>query len=177
LPADTLYITDEIEELIVRHCSPVLLGCKPAALFPLREDNLKRLAAFMPPGIGLLIIRRQENRLLVFLFDRAMLEKTVLHNPVCGALGGMGYPSRHSLNVFLSHLKKQFRNGKCPHEVGFFLGYPLEDVLGFIRNRGCNYKLCGVWKVYGDPERAKSQFRQYDLCRKSMGFYFRGRAT
>lgn len=39
--------------------------------------------------------------------------------------------------------------GDFPHEVGFFLGYPAEDVVGFIRNKGQNFKFCGRWKVYG----------------------------
>jgi hypothetical protein len=181
LPADKPSVTGEseiageIEEVIVRHCSPVLLGCKPAALFPLVADKLKRLSAFMPPGISFLIIREQENKLLAFLFNRAMLERTVLCNPVRGALVRMGYPPRRSLSVFLSHLQKRFENHKCPHEVGLFLGYPLDDVLGFIRHGGGGYKLCGVWKVYGDAEQAKSRFRQYDLCRESMGNYFKAR--
>ena len=35
-----------------------------------------------------------------------------------------------------------------PHEIGLFLGYPVEDVLGFIENAGQNCKCCGCWKVY-----------------------------
>ena len=34
-----------------------------------------------------------------------------------------------------------------PHELGLLLGYPVEDVLGFIRNEGRNYLYCGYWKV------------------------------
>jgi hypothetical protein len=165
-----------MEDVIIRHCSPVLLGCKPAALFTLAADSPVPLSGFMPPGIGHLVIRKREGGLLVFLFNEALLEKTVLDDPVVrGTLVGMGYPSRHSLSVFLVHLQKQFDHHKCPHEVGLFLGYPLADVLGFIAHSGHGYKLCGMWKVYGDVERAKNQFRQYDLCRKCMEDYFKGR--
>jgi hypothetical protein len=166
--------TTGVTGVIIRHCSPVLLGCKPAALFTLGADAAGLLSGFMPPGIGCLVIRRQKDGLLVFVFDRAMLEKTVLNDPIRGTLVGMGYPPRRSLSVFLAHLRKRFERQKCPHEVGLFLGYPLDDVLGFIRHGGSNYKLCGVWKVYGDPERAKKQFRQYELCRNCMENYFRG---
>ncbi len=41
--------------------------------------------------------------------------------------------------------------GDFPHEIDVFLGYPCEDVRGFIRHGGQGYKLCGYWKVYGDP--------------------------
>ena len=36
-----------------------------------------------------------------------------------------------------------------PHEIGVFLGYPLEDVVGFIRHRGKCFTCCGCWKSYG----------------------------
>jgi hypothetical protein len=172
LRANTFGITGGIEDVIIRHCSPVLLGCKPAALFTLAADSPEPLSGFMPPGIDCLVIREQEGSLLVFLFDRAMLEKTVLDDPVRKALAGMGYPSRHSLSAFLVHLQKRFEYHICPHEVGFFLGYPLDDVLGFIKHGGRGYKLCGVWKVYGDPDRARKQFRQYELCRECMKSWF-----
>ncbi len=45
-----------------------------------------------------------------------------------------------------------------------FLGYPLEDVVGFIENHGRNYTCCGCWKAYGDPEAARRRFDQYRRC-------------
>ena len=37
-----------------------------------------------------------------------------------------------------------------PHEIGVFLGYPLDDVKGFIKNEGKKYLMIGYWKVYSD---------------------------
>jgi hypothetical protein len=175
LPAEPCGISGEIEAAIVRHCSPVLLGCKPAALFTFRINSLSLLLGLLPPNIGSLVIWEGEGRALLLLFDKSMLEKTILDKPVRAALAAMGYPSRYSLPVFLAHLQKQFTDHQCPHEVGLFLGYPLDDVLGFIKHGGYNCKLCGTWKVYGDVERAKRRFRQYDLCRECMKNYFMGR--
>ena len=39
-------------------------------------------------------------------------------------------------------------NGDFPHEIGLLLGYPPEDVIGFIENRGQNPLYIGYWKVY-----------------------------
>ena len=55
-----------------------------------------------------------------------------------------------------------------PHEIGVFLGYPLEDVVGFIENRGWNYTCCGYWKVYGDAEAAKRCFARYKACTEKL---------
>ena len=67
---------------------------------------------------------------------------------VCGLLGG--------------------ESESFPHEIGIFLGYPAEDVRGFVENGGCNYKLCGCWKVYGSVESARRKFAAYDRCREYL---------
>ena len=51
-----------------------------------------------------------------------------------------------------------------PHEIGFFLGYPYEDVIGFIENRGQNYLEVGPWKVYANQSQARRTFARYRSC-------------
>ncbi len=41
-----------------------------------------------------------------------------------------------------------------PHEIGLFLGYPLEDVKSFIENKADCSKCSGCWKVYGNEQEA-----------------------
>ena len=55
-----------------------------------------------------------------------------------------------------------------PHEIGLFLGYPAEDVQGFIRNCAAKPKLVGAWKVYGDAEVAKKKFASYKKMHASL---------
>ena len=58
-----------------------------------------------------------------------------------------------------------FEKDGFPHEVGLFLGYPLDDVTGFIEQKGKNYKCCGIWKVYGNPtSRPRMLFRKLKKC-------------
>ena len=45
-----------------------------------------------------------------------------------------------------------------PHEIGVILGYPLEDVKGYMENGGQKCLLNGYWKVYNNPEEAKRKF-------------------
>ena len=51
-----------------------------------------------------------------------------------------------------------------PHEIGLFLSYPPEDVKGFIENKASNSKCVGTWKVYGNVDRAKALFAQFQRC-------------
>ena len=46
--------------------------------------------------------------------------------------------------------------------MGIFLGYPLEDVEGFIRYEGKESRYTGYWKVSGDVTQAKQIFQAYD---------------
>ena len=74
-----------------------------------------------------------------------------------------------SLEKDLNRLSKRIaEESEFPHEIGIFLGYPTEDVEGFIANKGDNFKLCGCWKVYGDEEKAKRLFINYDRCRSFL---------
>jgi len=66
-------------------------------------------------------------------------------------------------------------NREFPHEIGLFLGYPVEDVRGFIEQRGKDCKLSGYWKVYGDEQAARRLFHQFDRCRDTArGYIERG---
>ena len=77
-----------------------------------------------------------------------------------------GYHETPSLESKLNRLAERIRHeSQFPHEIGIFLGYPTEDVIGFMENKGENYKLCGYWKVYGNAEKAKRTFENYDKCR------------
>lgn len=51
-----------------------------------------------------------------------------------------------------------------PHEIGFFLGYPFDDVIGFIENKGENCLCTGCWKVYSRQRDAQACFCCYKTC-------------
>lgn len=54
-----------------------------------------------------------------------------------------------------------------PHEIGFFLGYPPADVMGFVQNHGRNYLAVGAWKVYANKDDALQTFATYRRCTKA----------
>ena len=53
-----------------------------------------------------------------------------------------------------------------PHEIGAFLGYPPEDVKGFIENEGRKYLMIGYWKVYGNLAKARMIFKEFDRAKE-----------
>lgn len=59
-----------------------------------------------------------------------------------------------------------------PHEIGYFLGYPYNDVREFIAQRGENYKVFGAWKVYTNVEQALATFDAYRACTQYLTFVY-----
>ena len=59
-----------------------------------------------------------------------------------------------------------------PHEIGYFLGFPYDDVREFIAQRGENYKVFGAWKVYTNVEQALATFDSYRACTQYLTFVY-----
>ena len=117
-------------------------------------------------GIVAIPVRYSDHRVLIYVYRPSFLEKDFCDRDTAILLSELGYEvsdvtscvrclSRKLINLASS---KDF-----PHEIGLFLGYPPEDVDGFI-NRKDECKFCGHWKVYGDVESAKCCFARYRKC-------------
>lgn len=52
--------------------------------------------------------------------------------------------------------------------MGILLGYPIEDVTGFIEHKGKNYLYSGYWKVYRDVAAKKRIFLQYENAKEEL---------
>ena len=58
--------------------------------------------------------------------------------------------------------------GAFPHELGLLLGYPAEDVVGFIVNEGKNYLYTGYWKVYANVQETVRLFEQFKQAKEKV---------
>lgn len=59
-----------------------------------------------------------------------------------------------------------------PHEIGYFLGYPYEDVYQFIVQHGENYQVFGAWKVYTNVKQALATFDSYRACTQHLTYVY-----
>ena len=75
-----------------------------------------------------------------------------------------GYDPEDSGRCVVQLMRRLRAGEEFPHEIGLFLGYPPEDVRGFIVHRAQDCKCVGCWKVYGDVEAARQQFSQFEKC-------------
>ena len=171
----------DFEKDLLTFASPALLGRKQANLFSFSIDCLpdyrKEIARYKkelaPLGISVEYLYCLQNRVYLLVYRKDMMLQYLRQPAVKEFLIKEGYPANigeeESLYQTLCILRKHIIQGaEFPHEVGFFFGYPPEDVFSFIREKGQNYKLVGDWKVYGDGKAALRTFRSYARCRKRL---------
>lgn len=158
------------EELIVRHCAPTLANLKTGSLFvcPIADrpsffGSLRSLNELLvPKGLRALPLRIREYSALVYLYRPSRLKKDLEDPAAIKILQDHGYSC---YGKCLPKLIERVRaSEEFPHEIGLFLGYPPEDVQGFLDHRPC--KCSGCWKVYGDENKAKKTFDLYKKCER-----------
>ena len=164
------------DELLVSQCAPTLAGLKTANMFSAEYESreevtaqLRRLnAVLVPKGLRILPMRYMQSRVLLYLYRPDALRRDLENSDARDILRDCGYETCDRAESCLSCLIGKMRNNAdFPHEVGLFLGYPPEDVRGFMENRAAGFKLIGCWKVYGDEQTAKNTFEKYDMCSKA----------
>lgn len=207
---------------VVRNCSPMLAGIKPASLFTYpgvyadqngssataaiedRRAHLLNVIAqcnheLNPFGIHLSVLVWRPCGALVYACRPNSLATYLADPRAKTALTKGGYDTGN-LSACLVHLASRITlasnnaaecacgqtrcaldhqahcdNGctcEFPHEIGYFLGYPYEDVHQFIVQHGENYKVFGAWKVYTNVEQALTTFDSYRACTQYLTYIY-----
>lgn len=156
---------------LVRYCSPTLTGIKTANLFNTALDfkylceNIKKYNELLKPaGIKITIIKRKGKNTLLYVYRTHMLKRDLKKSGVEPFLRKYGYNTECISKTILNLRKRMAAGDEFPHEIGLFLGYPFEDVVSFIKNKGCNFKCSGCWKVYHNEKKAQKIFCIYKEC-------------
>lgn len=171
-------------DCIVRRAAGVVAGVKPAALFnyvvrsscarcgskALRRtvgEVISTYARELPRyGVELLVLFADERKVVLFAYRPELVGALIAGAEEGRFLREAGYDTG-SVHAVVYRLRRRMgayyraahRGGErpgYPHEVGLLLGYPLEDVQGFMRG---DAETCrGPWKAYGDRRAAQLLF-------------------
>ena len=141
----------DFETVMIEQCAPVLAGLKPAGLFRYetrnRADLARRVAGWNaqlnPKGLQVRVLRGciATRQYLVYVYRAAKLQTVLADAAVRGFLAREGYrlpEDAADCNALLDQLSLRLccaaEAADFPHEIGVFLGYPLEDVVTINRN-------------------------------------------
>lgn len=166
-------MTAAFEAALVAQCAPTLASVKPANLFRFRGgiEQTHREAkrwdrALAPRGVRVRVLKEcpATDACMVYVYRESWVARLLAEEENRAFLEKAGY-CPGNLSALLDQLSRRLcLEQEYPHEIGVFLGYPLQDVVGFIENRGRNYTCCGYWKAYGNPEAARRCFARYRRC-------------
>lgn len=160
------------EEVLVEQCAATLAGVKSANLFRYVSSDLLEGKvrywnnALEVYGITVEVIKRCKLKgcSLIYVYRKSMIRDILLDSDNIDFLRSFGYEEKLNYRDYIYRLTERLCLEDFPHEIGIFLGYPLEDVKGFIIHKGQNYTYADYWKAYGDPDVAKKRFDQYRDC-------------
>ncbi len=162
------------EQALIEQCAPTLAGIKPANLFRVTGPTLAYLQEradhwdhlLSPLGMRVQTLKQcgKTTASIVYVYRVAWVTRLLSESNTRAFLVRNGY-TQTALAGMLEQLSLRLcLEQEYPHEIGIFLGYPLNDVVGFIENHGRNFTCCGYWKVYGDPAHAKQCFARFRSC-------------
>ncbi len=173
------------EEIIISQCSPTLAGLKTGNMFTYPYGTAEEMRAavrrwnrvFSEKGLRVLPLKYNGRSALIYLYRPSMLSRDLQNKTAYNILAKCGYGFRSPETCIAQLIKRMSDCGEFPHEVGLFLGYPPEDVEGFIENKARSCKFTGYWKVYGDEKKAKRIFAKYSKCTRVYTEQYAGGKT
>jgi len=169
-------------ESFVRCCAGVIMGVKPLALFSYRFCGACRrdacasrracaavfsayARALGAHGIKLVPLFMSGERAMLIAWREDLVSEMLGDDDNRAFLTETGFDASDA-PVFMVQVRRRLMNfyrsqsralaARFPHELGLVFGYPLEDVIGFMR--GGQATCCGAWKAYGDKRIAQERF-------------------
>lgn len=168
-------IVDIIKEMDVHsiplqlalQCAPVISGIKISNLLTIPAKSLRELSAVLKETeLSFRILYPGRERLVILIYRETELKEYLEREEVMAFIDKCGYETSDISKIFPVFVKRYMRYMELkqdfPHELGLFLGYPIEDVEGFIKENGKNYLYSGYWKVYKDAELKIRLFKNYE---------------
>ncbi|WP_313131173.1 DUF3793 family protein [Anaerocolumna sp.] len=162
-----------IETQFALQCAPLITGLKISNLLIVQNDNAARVKEILKgTGIVCFVLHVSDGKTIFLLYKEREMKAYLSQKKVRTLLAQLGYRNYDlkSLLILFRKRYKMYANGEIdfPHEMGLFLGYPVEDVHGFIENTGKNFLHSGYWKVYKNLPLKMQLFQSFERARERV---------
>lgn len=163
-----------VELQLAFQCAPLITGMRISNLLMIDSSDEDALRVILKhSGISYFKLLRKDEKIAFLLFRRSALEKFLLSHECIEMLKETGY-QEFSFGKILLNFKQRYesyindRKLEFPHEMGLLLGYPIEDVKGFIEHKGCGSLYNGYWKVYRNVPAKKLLFDEFEKSKETI---------
>lgn len=164
---------EQIETQLALQCAPLLTGIKISNTLIVQKENVQRVTQMLEQTcIQSFSLYEAGKKTTLLLCKEKELLAYLKQSDVRRLFSTFGYQSLE-LNRIVMLLQKRYANYmkhkiEFPHELGLMLGYPTEDVVGFIENNGKNYLYSGYWKVYSNVSEKKCLFERFEQAKEQV---------
>lgn len=164
---------ESLEVQLLLQCAPMIAGLKASNLLIIASENeadARRILNGTKISCARLV--RMDKKTTMLIYHEQWVKEYLASREVSELLRVLGYEGKGFYEV-LHSVRKKYRSymkkeGEFPHELGLLLGYPAEDVKGYMDNKGRNYLCTGYWQVYADPAAKLNLFQKFELARERL---------
>jgi hypothetical protein len=164
---------DSLEMQMIMQCAPLITGLKISNLLNIRREDFMSMHEIVKHSqLSRYLLFETEEKIVVLLFHRDSMESYLEKQQVREMLTRAGYVNL-SVGCVLKEFSIRYREymetkNDFPHEMGLLLGYPIEDVEGFITHQGNDCLCVGYWKVYANKEKKLKLFEGFEKARERL---------
>jgi hypothetical protein len=160
-------------------CAPVIMHCRAACSLSVMHKSKEQMEVFscflhliLCNQLLILPLVSTEDFTVYLIYREDMLLEKVSDERAKLLLDRFDYP-HGSLSEIVSRLSVRlgeyfYDDEVFPHELGVFLGFPMEDILEYIKEDGKNPLITGYWKVYQNAQNAMKEFSNFDLAKEEI---------
>lgn len=164
---------ENIETQLALQCAPLITGLKVSNLLIIPKGNEEVVKRILNrTGISYYRLIQTRTKTTFLLFRRNELEEFLSDENVRNVFMKAGYKSLQIgkiLRTFSLRYEAYMQGDKSfPHEMGLLLGYPVEDVVGFVENNGKNFLYSGYWKVYENQKAKVKLFDKFKVAEETL---------
>lgn len=164
---------ENIETQLALQCAPLITGLKVSNLLIIPKGNEEVVKRILNrTGISFYRLIQTRTKTTFLLFRRNELEEFLSDENVRNVFMKAGYKSLQIgkiLRTFSLRYEAYMQGDKSfPHEMGLLLGYPVEDVVGFVENNGKNFLYSGYWKVYENQKAKVKLFDKFKVAEETL---------
>ena len=164
---------ESLEVQLLLQCAPMIAGLKASNLLIFASENEADARRILNgTKISCARLARMDKKTTMLIYHEQWVKEYLASREVSELLRVLGYEGKGFYEV-LHSVRKKYRSymkkeGEFPHELGLLLGYPAEDVKGYMDNKGRNYLCTGYWQVYADPAAKLNLFQKFELARERL---------
>ena len=156
----------------------IISGLKVSNLFIVQDKDLDYLLSLLNEmNMSWKILFHGKKKTTLLLYKEEALREYFSDVRVKEVMKNAGYGRKFVddenidmlMEIFCGRYQRYMKTKRqFPHEMGLFLGYPVEDVEGYLSNNGENSLYTGYWKVYENVEEKFRLFKSFEAAKENI---------